>query len=79
MSEIREDITEIKVTLGKHTLILERNTEDMARHIMRTDLLQTLVTDIVNLHKALKLIAVSVAAIVTFAGTAAALFKVFVP
>ncbi len=79
MEQLRNDITEIKVTLGQHTLILERNTEDLKIHMMRTELLQTLVTDIANLHKALKLIAVSVAAFVTFAGTVAALYKIFVP
>lgn len=37
---IREKIEDIAVTLAKNTAILDRNTDDLAKHIRRTDLLE---------------------------------------
>lgn len=40
LDRIIEDITEIKVTLAKHDVFHERNTDSLEHHIKRTDLLE---------------------------------------
>lgn len=76
---IQSDLTEIKIVLERHTGTLNRNTADLATHIMRTDLLQTLVTDIATMHKLLKILGVGVASLAGLVLTILGIIQILIP
>jgi len=41
LDQIIETLTDIRVTLADHSHIMQRNTEDLAEHIRRTNILET--------------------------------------
>lgn len=41
LEKILEQLSDIKVVLERHTVLHEKNTDDLAEHIRRTDLLET--------------------------------------
>lgn len=38
IDKILEDLSEVKIVQAKHTILHEKNTQDLERHILRTDL-----------------------------------------
>lgn len=40
IDQIFESLSAIRVTLAEHTIVLQRNTEDVAEHIRRTNALE---------------------------------------
>jgi hypothetical protein len=40
LNKIQADIEELKIIAAKNAVVLERNTEDIRKHIRRTDLLE---------------------------------------
>ncbi len=79
IESIQSDLTEIKIVLERHTGTLNRNTADLATHIMRTDLLQTLVTDIATMHKVLKILGVGCVSLAGLVLTVLGIIQILVP
>ena len=52
LDKIIEDLFEIKESVFRNTITLDRNTEDIAKHIQRTDILEDYVKTEVRLVKA---------------------------
>lgn len=41
IDKILEDLNEVKIIQARHTVLHEKNSEDLERHILRTDLAET--------------------------------------
>lgn len=78
LDRIHDDITSIKITLERNTVVLEQNTKDMAHHIKRTDLLEEKVEQAllpVKVAKWIAAVAVALASFSSIAYTIMALLK----
>lgn len=82
VKQIAADISTIKTSIAANSIMLDRNTQDVAHHIKRTDLLEKRVSAAELPFKAAKLTVAFVGGLASLAGVLWGLFsavKHFVP
>lgn len=66
--KVTEDLGEIRAILAGNTITLERNTDDIAHHIRRTDMLEARIARVEFPIKALKWVGGIIFGLATFLG-----------